>query len=468
MYGDVPRVMIIGAGIGGLCLAHGLKRAGIPFTVYERDPTPNYRTQGYCLQINPDGYEALESSLPPDLFELFLKAMSHFEPGFTFLDAKTGAFTSAPDDSSLRPKLRQIFPSNNATSRKHVYGVDRCMLRSLLLTDLEEGREIRYGMVFKKFALQPNGRVHVLFENGQTVEGSILVGADGANSRVRRQYIPNAAWLMDTDGRAIYGKTPITPQLDRCFPMRNTVMVTSKDPYMSLVMEPMCYNEENKKELEQHLEDTQDYFYWVLYSRSGTFHKYGKTSDEQLFALNRDEIAGLSRQLTHDWDPRIRLIFEKQLNDASSFIKVTSMDPDIDDWKSTPVTLMGDAIHTMTPAGIGCNTALQDVRLLVKCIREKGVTVDAVAAFEKDMRKYGRKGIAASAKAGKRIFDQPPFDQMDPISYYRSNQQSGANFGMMESENWYQGNNAMDDPNKLIRFFDFVLCDEIERNESSC
>src|SRR5687768_15978659 len=48
------RVLIVGAGTGGLCLAHGLKRAGIDVAVYERDRTRTDGLHGYRVGIDPD------------------------------------------------------------------------------------------------------------------------------------------------------------------------------------------------------------------------------------------------------------------------------------------------------------------------------------------------------------------------------------------------------------------------------
>lgn len=56
-------VVIIGAGLGGLCLAQGLKRAGIRFDVYERDPAADSRLQGYRIRIDQNGQQALEACL---------------------------------------------------------------------------------------------------------------------------------------------------------------------------------------------------------------------------------------------------------------------------------------------------------------------------------------------------------------------------------------------------------------------
>ncbi|HEY1498487.1 MAG TPA: NAD(P)-binding protein [Acidobacteriaceae bacterium] len=46
-------VIIIGGGVGGLCLAQGLRKNGVSAAVYERDQTPDARLQGYCLNIEP-------------------------------------------------------------------------------------------------------------------------------------------------------------------------------------------------------------------------------------------------------------------------------------------------------------------------------------------------------------------------------------------------------------------------------
>src|SRR5882672_5280978 len=64
-------VVVIGGGIGGLCLAQGLKKAGMSVAVYERDRTLTDRVQGYRVHINPTGSRALHACLPPQLFDVF-------------------------------------------------------------------------------------------------------------------------------------------------------------------------------------------------------------------------------------------------------------------------------------------------------------------------------------------------------------------------------------------------------------
>jgi 2-polyprenyl-6-methoxyphenol hydroxylase-like FAD-dependent oxidoreductase len=52
-------VVVIGGGIGGLCLAQGLRKAGVPVSVYERDRTPTSRLQGYRIHVSPRGAGSL-------------------------------------------------------------------------------------------------------------------------------------------------------------------------------------------------------------------------------------------------------------------------------------------------------------------------------------------------------------------------------------------------------------------------
>jgi 2-polyprenyl-6-methoxyphenol hydroxylase-like FAD-dependent oxidoreductase len=67
----VTRVVIVGAGLAGLCLAQGLRQAGVDVAVYERDATASSRTQGYRISIDSRGAEALHTCLPARLNELF-------------------------------------------------------------------------------------------------------------------------------------------------------------------------------------------------------------------------------------------------------------------------------------------------------------------------------------------------------------------------------------------------------------
>jgi cation diffusion facilitator CzcD-associated flavoprotein CzcO len=65
------RVAVAGAGLGGLCLAQGLLKAGVDVTVYERDARLDGRRQGYRLHVDARAGLALEQCLPPESLALF-------------------------------------------------------------------------------------------------------------------------------------------------------------------------------------------------------------------------------------------------------------------------------------------------------------------------------------------------------------------------------------------------------------
>ena len=72
MSSTSPRVLVIGAGTGGLALSHGLVRAGIDVRVFERDGLRTDGLHGYRVGIDPDGSRALHALLPPDLYDTFV------------------------------------------------------------------------------------------------------------------------------------------------------------------------------------------------------------------------------------------------------------------------------------------------------------------------------------------------------------------------------------------------------------
>jgi 2-polyprenyl-6-methoxyphenol hydroxylase-like FAD-dependent oxidoreductase len=72
-------------------------------------------------------------------------------------------------------------------------------------------------------------------------------------------------------------------------------------------------------------------------------------------------------------------------------------------WQPTNVTLIGDAIHTMTPGrGVGANTALRDAKLLCRnltAVRDgKMPVLEAIGDYEEKMRDYGFDAVIESRK----------------------------------------------------------------------
>jgi 2-polyprenyl-6-methoxyphenol hydroxylase-like FAD-dependent oxidoreductase len=79
------QIIVIGAGTGGLALAHGLRAAGIAVRVFDRDHKLTDRLQGYRLTINARGAHALQACLPKPNFERYIAASAKVST-VSFLD----------------------------------------------------------------------------------------------------------------------------------------------------------------------------------------------------------------------------------------------------------------------------------------------------------------------------------------------------------------------------------------------
>ena len=186
-------VMIIGGGIGGLCLAQGLHRAGIPVTVFERTEARTDWLQGYRIHINPQGSRALHDCLPQAAWQRFLDTVSVNDGGF--------GFTTEQLHDLLRFAGPEILPDAGPADAH--YGASRISLREVLLSGLDG--VVRLGKNFERYEITADGRVIAHFADGTSATADVLIGADGANSRVRRQLLPNAE-RIDTGILAIAGK----------------------------------------------------------------------------------------------------------------------------------------------------------------------------------------------------------------------------------------------------------------------
>jgi 2-polyprenyl-6-methoxyphenol hydroxylase-like FAD-dependent oxidoreductase len=378
-----PRILIIGGGIGGLALAQGLKKNGISFTLFEQDLSPTVRAQGYRVRLTEDkGAGALRECLDPELWNLFESTCPAMTQNSARFDAVDGTqlpdfFAGGPLPSKSASPAGVEFKFSPRISDMKAYNVDRSMLRSLLLLGQEEN--VKFGKSFERYEVTSTGII-AFFKDGTLEEGTLLVGADGIASPIRRQFLPNQRYV-DTGCRVIYGKTPITPELEmRLSPelMRGVTVIQDQKP-LTLYTEPIRFPKDASLASRGRLTHTEDYVFWVLGGSSEHF----AASHDAFQTLSHRAAAVMTFKMTKQWNPAFRAIFELQNTDQTSPLCIISAKPERPDWApSIRVTLLGDAVHASMPVGgLGANTALQDAASLVKLIVEAGIS-------EKTMQRY--------------------------------------------------------------------------------
>jgi 2-polyprenyl-6-methoxyphenol hydroxylase-like FAD-dependent oxidoreductase len=382
--------MIIGGGIGGLCLAQGLRRAGLDVAVYERTLTRTDWLQGYRIHINPHGSRALHDSLEPDNWQAFLDTVSISGGGFGFATEQ------------LRDLLRfrgdELAPTTTDPADRH-YGVSRISLRQVLLSGMDE--VVRLGKTFESYAVLPDGRVTAYFADGTTATADLLIGADGANSRVRRQLLPNAE-RVDTGIVAVAGKHQLTEESLATLPSvlstdANIVVPADRGFLFTAVWQHdrRWVTADGGRPARSLLDDSSDYTFWAYADAAGQFPgNLGELSGEALTALILDKTA--------DWAPGLRHLIGDSDPTTVNAVRVRSASP-VAAWPTGPVTLMGDAVHNMTPmAGIGANTALRDAdllrRQLIAVVQGEQQLIPAIHAYEAQMLDYGFAAVKRSLR----------------------------------------------------------------------
>ncbi|MFI7120150.1 FAD-dependent oxidoreductase [Amycolatopsis sp. NPDC049868] len=382
------RVLIAGAGLGGLCLAQGLRRAGIDVAVFEQDPSPRHRAQGHRVHIDDRGEDALRTCLPAPLYRLYLDTRGQPNERFMVLSAAGHRIREVPIPG---PAPEAIINPGTAVSR--------LTLREILLAGLDDA--VHFGKAVERF--ESGARVRVRFRDGGDATGDLLVGADGIGSAVRRRYLPHAG-PRDTGIRWIGGKSPITPESSATLPPGlggSFAAITGTEPAMGIGL--LRFSNDPQQAADRlwpglRLTDRTDFVMWAITITADRL----PGGDAALSTLDPAALHRRAIVLTGHSHPGLRTIVEQAWPEHTFFLRMATSVP-VPAWEPGNVTLLGDAIHAMPPAkGSGANTALADAGTLTRCLRsvlEEGTPlVTAVGDYEKEMTDRGFRAVRASTE----------------------------------------------------------------------
>ncbi|HTZ56998.1 MAG TPA: FAD-dependent monooxygenase [Acidobacteriaceae bacterium] len=387
-------VAIIGGGLGGLCLANGLKKAGISVMVYERDQSPESRPQGYRIHIDPQGSTALHECLPQHLWDLFQFTGGEFSQGFSVVTEQ------------LHELLHLARTEDDADTIARHRSISRITLRRILLAGLDD--VVKFDKRFLRYEEASDGAVIAHFEDGTTAKADLLVAADGVNSRVRKQYLPHAE-PIDTGSVTIAGTLPLSDGVMALAPhllLDGPLMVVPSSP-CSMFMAMWKRSGEAAESLrsigiEGPLPGDEDYLILGLGGRPEFFG-----IDERSGAVSGTTLKGILRRAAANWHPNLRKLVAMVDEEQLSLNHVRTSQPPRP-WRATHVTLLGDAIHSMTPyRGVGGNIALKDAALLaanlIQAQQGKKPWEQAIAEYETSMRQYAFAAVEDSLKAMKQF-----------------------------------------------------------------
>ncbi len=391
------RVAIIGAGLGGLCLAQGLRRAGIAFDVYERDAAPDCRDQGYRIRINDRGQRALAHCLTDELYRLFRETCAMSQAGGRFFDTRLAPVTGRAA-ASWRPS---VVGDTEASEQGGDLSANRLTLREILLCGLRE--RVHFGKSFRSFAMCGDGKVAIAFDDGTSAQCDIVVAADGVGSPVRAQRWPHVR-PADTGSVCIYGTTPLTPDVrSRIAPslLAGTSVIFADG--FALIVDAMRFRRSQRLR-DCSLTPLDDYLYWAFIGPRDCF---GFDEQGDLPPAG-PSLASIVACRTYDWHPALKAMFEHGERAALAMLPIRSVALR-SAWTPTAVTVLGDAAHAMSPAGgLGANTALEDAARLAARLGEAMAgdlsSLGAIAAYEQDMRERAAAAIALSQQGAARLF----------------------------------------------------------------
>ncbi|KAI8963571.1 putative monooxygenase [Daldinia sp. FL1419] len=334
-----PRILIVGAGLGGLTLAQCLRKQGIPFEIFERDANAHSRFLGWAIGIHTllgDLNSSLPEDLPPMKESITHLSPLKLEPQLAFyLRGKHTAVISTPE----RPAIR----------------ANRPRFRNWLSTNIP----VQWGKRPTQIEhVQDEIRLH--FEDGTTATGDILIGADGVNSFVREHLlgVPNNQLLQLIPNCMIRGETTLSGEaFERQLSLGHSAYVAgdtvSQNYFLFVGLNEVSPDGKSGR------------YYWFTAEKDPTI----ANEDHWARSASQEELYDYVTKLTSTLDPKFSEVVRLTPVDGVERKPFLIRDAEIEHLPVGRITLLGDAAHPMGPfRGEGGVHAFRDALNLTKAI----------------------------------------------------------------------------------------------------
>lgn len=354
------KVAIVGGGPGGLTLARLLQQKGVDVKVYERDENRNVRVQGATLDLHfESGLKAMEEA---GLIEEFKANYRPDNDRYRVVDENatisyddhakesTGAF----GDEWFRPEI------------------DRGPLRDILIDSLQPDTVIWDSHIVSVERVDHSWKI--IFKNGKTAFADVVIGADGANSKIRQVLTPIKPYYS--------GVTFLTGNIDdseKNAPKLHALLKGGKISAMA---------------------DSKTIF--LSAKGDGTMDVYfGFKADADWTAKSGIDFKNVKQVLEWfkaefvNWDNVWLELFGHQ---KTEFIpRPLNAMPLDQHWEpQADITLLGDAAHLLPPNGEGVNTAMLDALDL-----SENLTIGKFTDLKSAIADYENKMFARFVEEGK-------------------------------------------------------------------
>jgi len=360
------KTAIIGGGPGGLTLARLLQQHGAAVTVYERDPDRTARQQGATLDLHDEsGLRALTAAGLLDAFR------AHYRPG--------------ADKVRLTDGQAAIYYDQHQEADAPTFGhehfrpeIDRGPLRDLLIDSLTPDTIAWNSQLRALEPLTEGWQLH--FANGTTAHADLVIGADGANSKVRALVTPLLPFFTGftvIEGN-VYEAERHTPAL---WELTKGGKIFAFNGSKSIILSAKG--------------DGSLAFYTGQRTTEAWLRESG------INFQNPTQVAAWFARDFADWSPVWQELFATE---AAYFVPRAQYCMPLDQWWAPQATstLLGDAAHLMPPyAGEGVNMAMLDALELSNCLTEGEFSTirEAIGHYETEMRRRAAQAAAMSIQS---------------------------------------------------------------------